>query len=199
MKTEKRNLAYFMALPYTKTLRPDQDGDVVAKIQELPGCSAHGRDEQDALANLEEAQRLWIEDCLEAGDPVPEPELEVPLPSGKWVQRVPRSLHQKLASMARNEGVSLNQLVTQMLAEQFGARLTEKSVEKVLAERLAERLVQARDNRPAHRWGTAQVFANDWNFEGRQASALETSVTVHDLGRLVLGSFEVEGRKCHGN
>src|ERR1035437_7365107 len=128
MKTEKRDLAYYMALPFTKSLRPDQDGDVVARIQELPGCSAHGQDEQEALANLEEAQRLWLEDCLEAGDPVPEPEQEGPLPSGKWVQRVPRSLHQKLASLARNEGVSLNQLVTQILAEQFGARSTEKSL-----------------------------------------------------------------------
>ena len=136
MKTEKRDLAYYMALPYAKTLRPDQDGDVVAKIQELPGCSAHGQDEQEALANLEEAQRLWLEDCLEAGDHVPEPQQERPLPSGKWVQRVPRGLHQKLARMARNEGVSLNQLVTQMLAEQFGARLTEKSVEKVTCRKV---------------------------------------------------------------
>jgi predicted RNase H-like HicB family nuclease len=127
MKTEKRDLAYYMALPYTKSLRPDQDGDVVAKIQELPGCSAHGQDAQEALANLEEAQRLWLEDCLSAGDPVPEPEYGGPLPSGKWVQRVPRSLHQKLAGLARNEGVSLNQLVTQILAEQFGARSTDKS------------------------------------------------------------------------
>jgi antitoxin HicB len=130
MKTEKRDLAYYMALPYTKTLRPDQDGDVVAKIQELAGCSAHGQNEQEALANLEEVQRLWLEDCLEAGDPIPAPEQEGPLPSGKWVQRVPRSLHQKLASMARNEGVSLNHLITQMLAEQFGARNPKNRVPK---------------------------------------------------------------------
>jgi len=135
MKTEKRNLAYYMALPYTRLLRPDQDGDVVAKILELPGCSAHGTDQQEALANLEEAQKLWLEDCLEAGDPVPEPERDELLPSGKWVQRVPRSLHQKLVKMAKAEGVSLNQLVTSMLSEQSSARAIEHSVEQLLARR----------------------------------------------------------------
>lgn len=92
MKIEKKVVAYYLGLPYTRTLRADEDGDVVAKIVELPGCSAHGADEQEALRNLEEAQRLWIEDCVAAGDAVPEPATEGPLPSGKWVQRVPRSL-----------------------------------------------------------------------------------------------------------
>ena len=82
MKTEKRDLGYYMALPYTKSLRPDRDGDVVAQIRELPGCPAHGQDEREALANLEEAQRLWLEDCLIARDPVPEPEQGGPLLSG---------------------------------------------------------------------------------------------------------------------
>ena len=82
MKAEKRDLAHYMALPYTKSLRPDRDGDVVAQIRELPGCSTHGQDEREALADLEEAQRLWLEDCLNAGDPVPEPEQGGPLPIG---------------------------------------------------------------------------------------------------------------------
>jgi predicted RNase H-like HicB family nuclease len=142
MKTEKRDLSCYLKLPYTKILRPDEDGDVVAQIQELPGCSAHGVDEKEALANLDEAQRLWLQDCLEAGDIVPEPEQLEPLPSGKWVQRVPRSLHQKLAKLAQHEGVSLNQLVTQMLAEKFGARAAERSAAKVATLR-AKRIQNA--------------------------------------------------------
>jgi len=131
MKTERRNLRYYMTLPYTKILQPDEDGDVVAKIQELPGCSAHGENEKEALANLEEAQRLWLQDCLAAGDTAPLPEKQEPLPSGKWVQRVPRTLHRKLAKLAYLEGVSLNQLVTQMLAENFGARTAARSAAKL--------------------------------------------------------------------
>lgn len=148
MKTEKRDLSYYQKLPYTKILRPDEDGDVVARIQELPGCSAHGEDEKEALANLEEAQRLWLQDCLEAGDAIPEPAKQEPLPSGKWVQRVPRSLHQKLAMLAQQEGVSLNQLVTQMLAEKFGARVGERSGTKG-ATRPAERIQNASEAKDA--------------------------------------------------
>lgn len=132
MKIEKKDIAYYLGLPYTKTLRADEDGDVVAKIVELPGCSAHGADEQEALRNLAEAQRLWIEDCVAAGDAIPEPAREDPLPSGKWVQRVPRSLHRRLSQMAKEEGVSLNQLVTSMLSQQLSGRAMQRALEPMV-------------------------------------------------------------------
>ncbi len=43
-------------------------------------------------------------------------------PSGKWVQRVPRSLYLKLTVLAKAEGVSLNQFVTAVLAEAAGKK-----------------------------------------------------------------------------
>jgi antitoxin HicB len=131
MKTEKKDIAHYLALPYTKILRPDEDGDIVATISELPGCSTHGANEQEALQNLQEAQKLWLEDCIAAGDAVPEPDTKAPLPSGKWVQRVPRSLHRRLSQRAKEEGVSLNQLVTSMLSLQFGGRTVQKAPSRV--------------------------------------------------------------------
>jgi len=98
----------------------------------MPGCSTHGANEQEALQNLQETQRLWLEDCIAAGDAVPEPETEAPLPSGKWVQRVPRSLHRRLSQRAKEEGVSLNQLVTSMLSLQLGSRTFQKPPRRVL-------------------------------------------------------------------
>jgi predicted RNase H-like HicB family nuclease len=83
MRLKNRDLAYYIALPYTKTLQRDEDGDMVARIAELRGCAAHGANDKEALRNLAEAQRLWIEDCLEAGDAVPGPEQHSALPSGK--------------------------------------------------------------------------------------------------------------------
>jgi antitoxin HicB len=139
MKAETHDLAYYMALPYTKTLRLDEDGDVVARIRELPGYSAHGQTELEALRNLEEAQRLWLEDCIESADPVPEPDKPESLPSGKWVQRVPRSLHRQLSQMAKDENVSLNQLVTSMLSQRVGMREGEPAS-------------TARRRAPASRW-----------------------------------------------
>ncbi len=109
-------------LPYTVILRRDSEGDFVARIEELPGCSAHGKTREEALENLDEAKALWIEDCLESGDPVPTPAKDEPLPSGKWLQRVPRGLHRKLQVLAKKENTSFNQFVTSVLAEAVGRR-----------------------------------------------------------------------------
>ena len=67
------DLAYYTGLPYTTTLQVDEDGDVVARITELPGCSAHGKNNAEALENLAEAQALWIEDALDSAHHVPMP------------------------------------------------------------------------------------------------------------------------------
>ena len=51
----------------------DEDQAFVAEVPELPGCSAHGDSQEAALANAQEAIRLWIDAAHEFGDPVPEP------------------------------------------------------------------------------------------------------------------------------
>jgi antitoxin HicB len=117
-----KDLVHYMSLPYRTILDRDEDGDVIARIEELPVCMAHGRDEADALTNLASMKQLWLEDCLEAVETAPEPESPEPLPSGKRVQRVPRNLHRRLAQAAKREGVSLNQLITSMLSRQLSAR-----------------------------------------------------------------------------
>ena len=50
-----------------------EDDAFVAGVPELPGCSAHGPTQEAALANAQEAIRLWIETAKEFGDPIPEP------------------------------------------------------------------------------------------------------------------------------
>jgi antitoxin HicB len=89
-------------------------------------------------------KRLWVTDALAANESIPAPHTDEPLPSGKWVQRVPRSLHQKLARLAEEEGVSLNQLVTGMLAEQLGVRTTRRSIEQIVEQKVAAYLPQKR-------------------------------------------------------
>jgi len=51
----------------------DEDSSFVAEVPELPGCAAHGSDQQTALANAQDAIGLWIETAEEFGDPIPEP------------------------------------------------------------------------------------------------------------------------------
>lgn len=110
----------YLKLPYTIALKPDSAGDWIAEIEELEGCVAHGDTQQEALDHIDEAKRLWIEETLASGQPVPQPNTTEILPSGKWLQRVPRSLHKNLARLAKLEGSSLNQLVTSILSDYVG-------------------------------------------------------------------------------
>ena len=57
----------------------------------------------------------YLETKLEYGLPIPVPE-RVEDYSGKFVVRLPKSLHQRLVIEAKNEGVSLNQLALYKLA-----------------------------------------------------------------------------------
>jgi predicted RNase H-like HicB family nuclease len=111
------DVATYLALPYTRVLRRDEDGDVVASIQELPGCTADGANESEALENLEAVQRSWIEEALRARIPIPIPQEEEDLPSGKWMIRAPKTLHWDLTQLAEKDETSLNQLCVAFLAE----------------------------------------------------------------------------------
>lgn len=49
------------------------DAAFIAEVPELPGCMAHGDTQEDALANIKEAMRLWVDTAREFGDHIPEP------------------------------------------------------------------------------------------------------------------------------
>lgn len=67
--------------------------------------------------NLNEAMEGWLEVKLENGISIPEPDTADNY-SGKFVVRLPKTLHQRLAMEAKLEGVSLNQLALYKLAVQ---------------------------------------------------------------------------------
>ncbi|MGD0467375.1 MAG: type II toxin-antitoxin system HicB family antitoxin [Terriglobales bacterium] len=129
MKNEgMKDAGYYRGLRYGIALRKDEENDWIARVEELPGCVAHGESVAEALEHLEEIKTAWIDDAIESGETVPEPRPQEDLPSGKWLQRVPRSLHKGLAEIAAKEGVSLNQLVTTVLAEAVGRYQTGRGV-----------------------------------------------------------------------
>jgi len=53
-----------------------EDQTYLAEVPELAGWMAHGGTKQAALANANEAIRLWIDTANEFGDPIPEPKGE---------------------------------------------------------------------------------------------------------------------------
>jgi antitoxin HicB len=106
---------------YAIFLRPlagEDGGGWLATVPDLPGCMADGDTGQEALENVRGAIESWKEEAAEIGKPIPAPGTSL----GQWRQRVPRTLHVMLKEVAEREGVSLNQLVTAMLAESLGRR-----------------------------------------------------------------------------
>ncbi len=59
------------AVGYTVILERESDGGHVVSVPALPGCVSQGDTREQALANIREAIELYIEDCRDAGDPVP--------------------------------------------------------------------------------------------------------------------------------
>ena len=113
-----RSLAY----PFTlRQLTPEEGDGFLIEFPDLPGCLSDGDTIDATLANGEDAINCWLAAAKEAGRPVPAPG-ELESPSGKWVQRVPRSLHLRLVEQAKREGVSLNTLVISMISEELGKR-----------------------------------------------------------------------------
>lgn len=103
---------------YPLLVRPlsHQDGGgYLAEVPDLPGCVSDGETPAEAIGNARDAIRAWIDAMKAHRNPIPPPTI-IEDYSGKWVQRVPKSLHRALAERARIEGVSLNTLVTTILS-----------------------------------------------------------------------------------
>ena len=60
-------------MEYTVTIFPDPDGegDYIAEVLELKGCSAFGETPKEALEEIETAMALWIETAKKYGKPIP--------------------------------------------------------------------------------------------------------------------------------
>ncbi len=109
----------YMNLPYTKIIQKinDESGEYYyGKILELDGCQSTGETIEELNANLDEAMEGYLEVKLENNLPIPIPH-NTNNYSGKFVIRIPKTLHQKLAIEANKEGISLNQLALYKLAQ----------------------------------------------------------------------------------
>lgn len=108
--------------PFVLTeLDKEDGGGYLIEFPDLPGCLSDGESVGEALANGREALKDWLAAAEELGRVIPKPG-ELSTQSGKWVQRVPRSLHLRLVKQAKQEGVSLNTLVVSMISEELGKR-----------------------------------------------------------------------------
>lgn len=113
------------AIEYPFEIRPlskDEGGGYSIVFPDLSGCRSDGATPEEAIENGRDALKSWLAVAREFGDRLPTPFSAV---SGRFVQRVPRSLHARLVAQARAEGVSLNTLVVSLVSQGLGGRLAE--------------------------------------------------------------------------
>lgn len=136
MMTNRRELAYYMNLPYKIEIIPEEDGEgFTAVISDLKGCMAFGETIEDAYRMITEIKQAWIEIALERGWSIPEPIVEKPSEySGRFDMRLPRYLRRDLAELAKMEETSISQLVVALLAEGAERRRRERQQSLTLQE-----------------------------------------------------------------
>jgi antitoxin HicB len=118
MPTEAATLPRFEIRPLTD----EEGGGYLVEFPDYPGCMADGETPEEALVEGRDALASYLETLKALGRPTPTSGAAY---GGQWRQRVPKSLHAALARRAASEGVSLNLLVTTILAEGLGRRSLE--------------------------------------------------------------------------
>ena len=106
-------------------LAADDGGGYLIAYPDFAECIADGDTVEEAIAHGHEALAATIATLQAKGFPVPQPGRGGH--SGKFVTRVPKTLHAQLALRAKAEGVSLNALVLAFLAEGLGRRGTPRT------------------------------------------------------------------------
>ena len=108
-------LSYFLEQHYPFSVTPDPDGGFFISFPDLPGCITQVDRPSEIGPAADEIRILWLETAHEQGFDIPLPQGGAEY-SGKFVVRVPRHLHRRLAESAALDGVSLNQYVVSLLA-----------------------------------------------------------------------------------
>lgn len=103
-----------------RPLSADEGGGFAITFPDLPGCMSDGATVAEAIANGGDAFAAWMAAHVEDGRPVPVPFARTA--SGRFVQRLPKTLHARLSARAEVEGVSLNTLAVTFIAEGLGRR-----------------------------------------------------------------------------
>ena len=96
----------------------EEGGGYMVTLPDLPGCVADGESINEAIREARDAFAAWTAAEFEDKGTLPAPKAY----SGQFVQRIPKTLHMRLAKRAASEGVSLNQLAATFLAEGLAGR-----------------------------------------------------------------------------
>ncbi len=60
-------------MKYRVTIEQDEDGAFVARCDSLPGCISQGKSRKEALENISDAIRGYLESLKKHHEPIPPP------------------------------------------------------------------------------------------------------------------------------
>jgi antitoxin HicB len=102
-----------------RPLSTEEGGGYLISFPDFAECISDGESVDEAIENGRDALKATIAALKSRKLPVPAPN-SGGVASGKFVARVPKTLHAQLATRARAEGVSLNALVLTFIAQGLG-------------------------------------------------------------------------------
>ena len=102
-----------------RPLSEDEGGGYLVSFTDFAECISDGDTIEEAIGNGRDALKATIAALKSKGLAVPAPN-SGGVASGKFVARVPRTVHAQLATRAKAEGVSLNTLVLTFIAQGLG-------------------------------------------------------------------------------
>ncbi len=104
-----------------RPLSAEEGGGFLISFPDFSECISDGETVDEALKNGREALKATIAALKSTGHPIPGANAGG-VASGKFVARVPKTVHAQLATRARAEGVSLNTLVLTFIAQGLGRK-----------------------------------------------------------------------------
>ena len=104
-----------------RPLTADEGGGFLISYPDFSDCISDGDSVEEALKNGPDALKATIAALEAKAMPVPAPN-GGGVASGKFVARVPKTIHAQLTTRARTEGVSLNTLVLTFIAQGLGRK-----------------------------------------------------------------------------
>ncbi len=103
-----------------RPLSSEEGGGYLISFLDFAECISDGESVDEAIVNGRDALKATIAALKSRKLPVAAPN-SGGVASGKFVARVPKTVHAQLATRARAEGVSLNALVLTFIAQGLGA------------------------------------------------------------------------------
>ena len=94
----------------------EEDGEYISLCVEFPSLSWLAATPEASLAGIRAVVADVVTDLLANGEPVPEP-LAIKEYSGRFMVRIPPTLHRQLALEAAEAGISLNRLARARLSQ----------------------------------------------------------------------------------